>query len=311
MAEQSGICVIVPRSQQGYWPRVFGMGILVSDDEVVTCAHVVNAACGRDWHVRPDGGTLEVCFPFAGPACVVGKVDLARWHPRRLGESQSAGALEDIVVITLSKPAPKKVDRAQLKPHVSDHAVKTYGFRAKQAQDGSWHSHPYGEWVPCQILGPQPGGRVLIGGLRVQGGSVQKGFSGAGVYDPELDAVVGMIVEADRDKTLQLAQFIDEPSLRLALGWHAHQRPLTVPRAAVGAAHGDQPFQAPPLPAHHIERTLAVRALSDALFSDARPEAGVLVIAAIHGLPGVGKTSLASSIAHDPATIERFKDGVL
>jgi hypothetical protein len=48
MAETSGVCAIVPQGyQDGTPPRVFGMGTLVSDRELVTCAQVGRPADPR------------------------------------------------------------------------------------------------------------------------------------------------------------------------------------------------------------------------------------------------------------------------
>lgn len=38
---------------------------------------------------------------------------------------------------------------------------------------------------------------------------------------------------------------------------------------------------------------------------------GILVVSAIHGLGGIGKSTLAAALAHNPDVQERFSDGVL
>ncbi|MHC5762177.1 NB-ARC domain-containing protein, partial [Nostoc sp.] len=70
-------------------------------------------------------------------------------------------------------------------------------------------------------------------------------------------------------------------------------------------------FQAPPLPAHFVERPeygddLKTRLL-DGLSSDSR----TLVITAIHGLGSVGKSTLAAALAHNAEIQSRFCDGIL
>ncbi|MFL6198033.1 MAG: DUF4062 domain-containing protein, partial [Thermoanaerobaculia bacterium] len=71
-----------------------------------------------------------------------------------------------------------------------------------------------------------------------------------------------------------------------------------------------RPFKAPPLPSFHIERVAAVQELTELLLHSV-PQNGVLVVSALHGLGGVGKTSLAAALAHNPAVQSHFKDGVL
>ncbi|MGO9919412.1 MAG: DUF4062 domain-containing protein [Isosphaeraceae bacterium] len=70
------------------------------------------------------------------------------------------------------------------------------------------------------------------------------------------------------------------------------------------------PFQAPPLPNYFVERPDASQDLRDRLLGADRAP-GAIVISAIHGLAGVGKSTLAASLAHDPMVRDRFPDGVL
>ncbi len=216
MSETSGVCTIIPRGQKGFQPRVFGMGIVVSDREIVTCAHVINAALGRDLEASsPPTAKVSVCFPLAeGSPCAQGKVDKNHWFaPARTND----GSLSDIAVIQLDEDAPASVGRAMLQKHEIDQTVKAYGFRGKLVKE-VWRSHPTGEWSDCKIIGPLPGGHVQLDGLRITGAVIEKGFSGAAVYWPTRDAVVGMIVESDKGEDKAIAQFMDVPSLWKALG---------------------------------------------------------------------------------------------
>ena len=71
------------------------------------------------------------------------------------------------------------------------------------------------------------------------------------------------------------------------------------------------PFQAPPLPAHFVPRPEVIKALKARLLDDGRPSLGVPVAIAIHGLGGIGKSTLAAALAHDPQVQDRFPDGIL
>jgi hypothetical protein len=92
---------------------------------------------------------------------------------------------------------------------------------------------------------------------------------------------------------------------------HIHQYTGCLPTGA--------PFQAPPLPPHFIPRPEVSNALKSRLLTDETPAPGVpfdrahgvLVVSAIHGLGGIGKSVLAAALAHDPQVQERFPDGVL
>jgi hypothetical protein len=214
---KSEICTIVPANQDGFRPLVFGMGFLVSDREILTCAHVIVAALGEDW--AKGVGKVRLCFPFIeGPQgdslCVDGSVDRSRWLAPG---PPLPGKPTDIAVVKLEQDAPSSVKRAVLRDHKNDARVKIYGFRGKELASGAV-SHPEGEVIEGIILGPLPGGRGQFDGIRDTGATVEKGFSGSGVYDPKHDALVGMIVEADMEKPRKIAQFIDMPSLKQALG---------------------------------------------------------------------------------------------
>ena len=71
------------------------------------------------------------------------------------------------------------------------------------------------------------------------------------------------------------------------------------------------PRQAPQPPRHFIERPEVSRELKQSLFSDATTQTGVLVVSAIYGLGGIGKSTLAAALAHDPEVLSHFPDGVL
>jgi hypothetical protein len=71
------------------------------------------------------------------------------------------------------------------------------------------------------------------------------------------------------------------------------------------------PFQAPPLPPHFIPRPEISDALKARLLADETTTPGILVVSAIHGLGGIGKSVLAAALAHDPQVQARFPDGVL
>jgi hypothetical protein len=68
---------------------------------------------------------------------------------------------------------------------------------------------------------------------------------------------------------------------------------------------------APPLPAHYIERPEVVNGIAAELLDEASDRAGVLVVTALHGLGGIGKTAAATAIAHSRSIRNHFRNGVL
>jgi hypothetical protein len=73
-----------------------------------------------------------------------------------------------------------------------------------------------------------------------------------------------------------------------------------------------RPGSAPPLPALIVGRENDLRALKVRLGIDGNMSAAPLqVLTAVRGWPGVGKTTLAAALAHDPEIGAAFPDGIL
>ncbi len=75
------------------------------------------------------------------------------------------------------------------------------------------------------------------------------------------------------------------------------------------------PLQAllPPLPSLIIGREQAMHDLKVRLgiLPGAQPSPALQILTAIRGWPGVGKTTIATALAHDPEVAQAFPDGTL
>jgi hypothetical protein len=67
-------------------------------------------------------------------------------------------------------------------------------------------------------------------------------------------------------------------------------------------------FTVPPLPSHHINRSNLLQILAGWLTAPVEP--GVMRIEALHGVGGVGKSTVAKALCYDPSVRKHF-DGVL
>jgi len=72
------------------------------------------------------------------------------------------------------------------------------------------------------------------------------------------------------------------------------------------------PFQASGrVPGHFVPRPEVSGTLKAHLLAREATAPGALVVSAVYGLGGIGKTTLVAALAHDPAVQARFPDGVL
>src|SRR5712691_3641624 len=168
--------------------RPVGVGALVTERHVVTCAHVVNAALGRDVRdQRRPAEAVALDFPLAGSvpgSAPTLRAAVERWlPPPREGAAgdDSAGlvladghAPEGTVAARLAVEAPRPGQK-----------VRVFGYAA---------ARPDGGWVAAAIRGSVGGGRLQLdsdSALRIQ-----RGYSGSPVFDDGLGRVVGLIASA-------------------------------------------------------------------------------------------------------------------
>jgi NTP pyrophosphatase (non-canonical NTP hydrolase) len=71
------------------------------------------------------------------------------------------------------------------------------------------------------------------------------------------------------------------------------------------------PLQMPPLPEHFVERPEYQEQVKACLLSTDPKVFGTLVVSAIYGLGGIGKSVLAAKLAHEEDVQARFADGIL
>jgi hypothetical protein len=72
-----------------------------------------------------------------------------------------------------------------------------------------------------------------------------------------------------------------------------------------------KPFQMPPLPDYFVARPEQQQEVKSLLLAADNATPGTLVVSAIYGLGGIGKSVLAAALAHDPDVQDRFADGIL
>ena len=301
-----------------------GSGFICSEGHVMTCAHVVSQAISGDHShaglAEPPDAAITVRFARGGLKAAA-RVAARGWFPR------GGGKIEDIAVLAIEdgEPIPSGVRAAVMASDVPEDDERLYGLGIHpQYRDGvNLVAHFVG-----YAAGPTD--RYAVHSFNADQ-TVQPGCSGAAMFSSQ-GAVAGMVVERQQNQTGLLI-----PSAVLRKAWpmaqcaigsgeafarageardglhHEASHGATALRGAAfdeeGEPDDEVPFQAPIPPSSFIDRPEITGELKAILLDAGEKQA--LVVSAIQGLGGIGKTALASFIAHDPAIQNRFKDGIL
>ncbi len=175
---------------------VIGAGFLVSQNRILTCAHVIAYALGIDRKTAemPDQ-KVSLDFPLLAPKQFF-TARVIFWRPVNPDEFA-----EDIAGLELETPVPNDARPAQLvtSDELWGHRFRVFGFPAEQNN---------GVWASGQLCGKLASGWVQLEGVRQEGYRLERGFSGAPIWDEELQGVAGMAVANETKRPETKAAFI-------------------------------------------------------------------------------------------------------
>ena len=182
-----------------------GGGTLVGPKKVVTCAHVVATALGiatiRDIMSAPED-SVRIRFTHAGdPAGRRAAVRAERWFPPGPGGDADPGA-GDIALLELLDEPPTAAQSVASFLSSADPGDVVHAFGLPLG-----HGEQSGGWASGKLAGRQASGWVQIDSPAT-GYRIQPGFSGAAAWSDVHDAVVGMIVAAERSSDTRVAWMI-------------------------------------------------------------------------------------------------------
>ncbi|MFD9208318.1 trypsin-like peptidase domain-containing protein [Streptomyces sioyaensis] len=178
-----------------YGDRAVGAGVLVAERLVLTCAHVVNSALGRDRFAQDTPGagdpvTLRLPHVAAGRD-LTGRVVREMWVPPRATAATSAPVRPgqvpyhgDLAVLELAEAPPAGAEPAPFLQH--SYANETIALWA------SGHPLPTVRAVP-RVSAPPWIALDVLGGAEVT-----EGFSGGPLWDRARQAVVGLVAAVHR-----------------------------------------------------------------------------------------------------------------
>jgi len=182
--ERDGIVQILGKNNEHV-----GMGVYVGNQHVLTVAHNINIALGRaaeEVSSVPKKSTLHLSFLFPHPP------QTATASVQKFGLELSDNNVVDLALLRLVEPAPENIKPAFFTSEpVTDDGWKAYGQRPKDTEP-VWTS--IGEISSATI-----GGRVQLDGVGVAGRLIDNGYSGAGVWNTRVKALVGLVDTRHKD----------------------------------------------------------------------------------------------------------------
>jgi WD40 repeat protein/3',5'-cyclic AMP phosphodiesterase CpdA len=202
-----------------------GVGMLVGPREIMTCAHVVNAALGRDLRTQDEpGGPVTVEFPLV-PGAEPTTVTVARWLPPPRSDAADAGGHDVAGLVLAGAALPGGAVPARLATQLPETGaiVDVFGYAATpQRRDGAW--------VEATVRGTVGGGRLQLDATPGTALRIRPGYSGSPVYGRANGQVVGMLVTAPSAGSGERDAYAIGPD-QLAAAWPRRRRRAPVRRS--------------------------------------------------------------------------------
>lgn len=207
--------------------NVVGAGFLVAAGYVLTCAHVVAETLGVSGTIEnAPKQSVQLDFPLLAPGQTIA-ASVVFWKP----VSQTT-SVEDLAILKLLATAPVGANYVTLNAAQSSwkHSLAIFGFP---------QGYDQGVWATGVFRGPNDKGWIQFDSLENEDRSVEKGFSGAPIWDETLEAVVGMAVAAEKRRaSVTSAYMIPRELLRAPLNYLRQQILLDILQAHESAILG-------------------------------------------------------------------------
>ena len=211
-------------SREGFTVRVLragsaapaGIGFVVGDRHIVTCAHVVNTAVGRDQRSQDKLGPemrIQVDFPMLGDAddAPLRSCRVEAWDPPPLS-GLSGGDVAGLVLVGEGLPHGAGSARLTDPGLPRNVAVDVFGCPPRRQK---------GAWALLRLRSAVTGGLLQLDADSESAIYAQPGYSGspAVISDDAGDLVTGMLAVASRDEGIRDAYAIPVSRLVAAPAW--------------------------------------------------------------------------------------------
>jgi Trypsin-like peptidase domain len=184
--------------------RIVGAGFLVGESHIFTCAHVVGQALGLlDLPLDPPQEAVALDFPLLAPQTLLTAL-VVLWCPPLSDGRGDIASLE----LSCDPPAGSAIVRFTRAEEVWNHDFRVLGFPI---------GYDDGVWATGRLLRRQATNWIQVEDVKAQGFAIAAGFSGAPVWDMQLQGVVGMVVASSRPAETRTAFVI--PLDVLAAAW--------------------------------------------------------------------------------------------
>jgi WD40 repeat protein len=281
----------VPSRREGFTVRVLrsgsaaaaGVGFVVDEQHIVTCAHVVNTALGRDQRAQdaPNSAVrIGVDFPMLGDPedAPMRGCRVEAWVPPPQA-GISGGDVAGLTLIGGGLPSGAGPARLAEQPGRRDPAVEVFGYPNDPPRQD------VGAWAALRLRGAVGGGLIQLDSSSESAIRAQLGYSGSPIVvqgDVD-DEVVGMLAVASRGDSARDAYAI--PVARLADAWPHVLGFLTIPECPY---RGLQAFTADDADAGvFVGREEEITQLRQVVLKQA--------LVMVTGPSGVGKSSLVNA----------------
>jgi PAS domain S-box-containing protein len=204
-----------------------GAGFVAGERHIVTCAHVVNSALGRDLRTQEKPGPdarVHVQFPILGDAtgAPIRTCQVVAWSPPPQ-TGLSGGDVAGLILAGEGLPAKAAPGRLIESASVRDTSVEVFGYPTDppRMHSGAWSAH--------RLRGAVGGGLIQLDADSESALRAQPGYSGSPVVvaDKDGDAIVGMLAIAGRDEETRDVYAI--PVSRIVEAWEDTLADLTIP----------------------------------------------------------------------------------
>lgn len=175
---------------------VIGAGFLISENYVLTCAHVITQALSLPLNTEEiPRGLIDLDFPLIAPGKKL-QAQVIFWQP-----VSSTKLVEDIAGLKLNSNLPNATQPAQLveAEDLWQHSIRVFGFPK---------GHSNGIWASGVLRDTTGKNWLQIEDTKVPGYKIEQGFSGAPVWDEKLAGVVGMAIAAEKKRENTKAAFL-------------------------------------------------------------------------------------------------------